>query len=297
MSNNIRKGPSQSATEFKVGSRKKGNDGSTWEIIKTKTGVKRWQRINKKSSKKPSKKSTKKKIQSFRKRKRSKSSRKSRKSKKGSQKRRLRIIEEKWKKAQKKRDNELKDIKTTRSYIPITKLTSKNGWHKIHDNGGRPFEVQVNNKAITVYTFKDETEAKQKGNYSKQVAKFNKFLGYFSGYDITPYKFHGNSLLVQLSKHEYVFIGWMIYRFKTDDIILDYVSPVGNSDVPYPVAYGENNIYFMLDQKMIRRDELETPITFTNAEKLYGEFYGHSGYKKHKKFNMKSVKVLVKRRW
>lgn len=37
-----RPSPSESATLFKVGTVKKGNDGNMWIIIQTKSGVKRW---------------------------------------------------------------------------------------------------------------------------------------------------------------------------------------------------------------------------------------------------------------
>src|SRR5437868_6407070 len=52
MSNNIqkikeRKGPEQSATLYKVGQKKKGNDGNIWIVTETQSGVKRWQ-INRK---------------------------------------------------------------------------------------------------------------------------------------------------------------------------------------------------------------------------------------------------------
>jgi hypothetical protein len=41
----IRKGPSQSATLFKEGTVKKGNDGNTWIITTNKLGVHRWQKM------------------------------------------------------------------------------------------------------------------------------------------------------------------------------------------------------------------------------------------------------------
>ena len=41
-----RKGPSESATTFAVGTKKKGNDGNMWVIIKSKNGVKRWKKIS-----------------------------------------------------------------------------------------------------------------------------------------------------------------------------------------------------------------------------------------------------------
>jgi len=39
-----RKGPSESATKFKVGVKKRGNDANIWVIIKSKNGVKRWKK-------------------------------------------------------------------------------------------------------------------------------------------------------------------------------------------------------------------------------------------------------------
>jgi hypothetical protein len=41
-----RKGPSESATKFKVGAKKKGNDGNIWIIVKNKNVVKRWKKIS-----------------------------------------------------------------------------------------------------------------------------------------------------------------------------------------------------------------------------------------------------------
>ena len=41
-----RKSPTESATLFKVGTRKKGNDGNMWEVKTTKTGVKRWTKVH-----------------------------------------------------------------------------------------------------------------------------------------------------------------------------------------------------------------------------------------------------------
>jgi len=41
-----RKGPSESATKFAIGTKKKGNDGNMWVIIKSKNGVKRWKKIS-----------------------------------------------------------------------------------------------------------------------------------------------------------------------------------------------------------------------------------------------------------
>lgn len=42
--------PNMKATEADVGSRWKGLDGKMWEVVSTKSGVKRWQRINQNGS-------------------------------------------------------------------------------------------------------------------------------------------------------------------------------------------------------------------------------------------------------
>lgn len=44
---NSRKGPIESATLFKLGTKKIGNDKNMWIIIETKNGVKRWKQLNK----------------------------------------------------------------------------------------------------------------------------------------------------------------------------------------------------------------------------------------------------------
>lgn len=40
-----RPSPSSSATEFKIGTRRKGNDGNFYKVVINKKGVKRWQKI------------------------------------------------------------------------------------------------------------------------------------------------------------------------------------------------------------------------------------------------------------
>ncbi|AYV75250.1 MAG: hypothetical protein Terrestrivirus1_124 [Terrestrivirus sp.] len=43
----IRPSPSSSATLYKVGSKKKGNDGNIWIISEDKNGVKKWKLFKK----------------------------------------------------------------------------------------------------------------------------------------------------------------------------------------------------------------------------------------------------------
>jgi len=52
-----RPSPTKSATEYKLGTKRKGNDGKMWRVMKTKAGVKRWCRVAT-AEKKVSKKKT-----------------------------------------------------------------------------------------------------------------------------------------------------------------------------------------------------------------------------------------------
>ncbi len=271
----MRQSPNQSSTLFKIGTIKTGNDGNKWKVTKTVNGIKRWQKVTRKTSKKKSSRKTTKRLK--------KTSKKCKCPKNKT-----------WDKKVRARSRELSNKRSTRSYVDKNKLTSKDRNYLIHDNGGRPFKVVVNNKGISIYKPKNEDEL-MANKHSKLITTIKKFNGYWSGYDSSPYKMNGNTILIKVSNHEYIYIGSEIYRFKTDDIMKDYVSPVGNNDVPHPVTYGEDNVYFMLDKKMIRNEDLETPIDVQNAEKLYGEFYGHLGSGKHRKYNMKNVKKIHNR--
>lgn len=41
----VRPSPEESATKFRIGTKKKGGDGNIWKVYKTKTGVRRWKKI------------------------------------------------------------------------------------------------------------------------------------------------------------------------------------------------------------------------------------------------------------
>lgn len=48
---NARKGPADSATKFKIGTKKRGNDGNMWKIGINNNGIKRWVKLSKDKSK------------------------------------------------------------------------------------------------------------------------------------------------------------------------------------------------------------------------------------------------------
>ncbi len=74
---------------------------------------------------------------------------------------------------------------------------------------------------------------------------------------------------MKLTNGRYIYIGSEIYEFDTDDEIVAYHSKIGNSDVPYPVALGKTNAYFLLDAKYVPRSEFREDIDWEDAYKDY----------------------------
>ena len=168
-----------------------------------------------------------------------------------------------------------------------------------HWNGDRPYKILANKNGI--YVYKNIVNSKN-GDIIQDVPlmKFTKFYGYWNGFDLGMFgtNAHGNTILLQEDMTNYIYIGDRIYSFETTDTICDYVSPLGNSDVPYPVAYGSTNIYFMLDIKYVAIDQLSTPISVHNANQLYSEFYGHCYKEKQKcmiKHDFNRLNILDKK--
>ena len=80
--------------------------------------------------------------------------------------------------------------------------------------------------------------------------------------------FDGNTFLLECEDNEYVFIsGLEIFKLKTNDKIIDYISLMGNNMVPYNFAIGGRYIYFISTHyKIIENDKIEegTLINATN---------------------------------
>ena len=57
-------------------------------------------------------------------------------------------------------------------------------------------------------------------------------------------EFDGNTLLLECENNELVHIsGLEIFKFQTDDKIIDYISLMGNNIVPYAIILGEKYLY------------------------------------------------------
>ena len=154
--------------------------------------------------------------------------------------------------------------------------------YQTHWNYARPFLVTVIDNYISVYT--EESYNKIIGStYSEQpfltfnVSKIfigksplNTMTNFSGGYGV---KFDGNSILLELSEHKYVYIGNIVYSFETDEELISYVSPVGNNDVPYPYAVGQSGKFYLMIENVI----LE-PMVFEKGEDPYKFYYTASKF-------------------
>ena len=201
-----RKGPTNSATEYNIGTIKKGNDGNMWIIVENKNKVKRWKKINNK---------TKKNI-----------------------------------KTKKNKTNKKTNILGKKYYT--------------HHNGSRPYKVIINGQNVKIYKLRNDynnyTEPKS-DDYNDLIKEYKNVKKIFIGKSIKgddayasfgnnskkAQKFGiGNSILINISKYKYSFIGETVYEFKINEEITDYFSMIDRNDSPLPLALGKKNIYFLM---------------------------------------------------
>ena len=106
----------------------------------------------------------------------------------------------------------------------------------------------------------------------------------------------GNTILLQNDEHRYTYIGAEIYQFHTDDIIEKYYCAEFSSWVPYPVAIGSKQAYFLLDHTCVPMRYMRN-IDSSEWYKAYLYYFGIEGNKsqklsKHAK-KMKHIKCLT----
>lgn len=124
-----------------------------------------------------------------------------------------------------------------------------------HDNGGRPFKVVIRDHAVEVH------------EHDVLVWSIRKARRVFVGqspadHPSTVYSENckGNSVLIETASREYVFVGHCLFCLSTIDPVRDndstdwrdhgFVSPVGNSDVPYPYAIDLEGRYYLLTEQV-----------------------------------------------
>ena len=120
-------------------------------------------------------------------------------------------------------------------------------------NGGVCFVVKIHDK-VSVYSYSSNVD--EDGEilyaYNRTYNPVKIFLGK-SEYTEDD----GNSILLQMSKYNYVYIGahggmyGKITTFETDYEIVQYESPIYGSDVPYPYAVDTNQQIYLFNDEII----------------------------------------------
>lgn len=159
-----------------------------------------------------------------------------------------------------------------------------------HDNGGRPFKVVINPEKRIAEIFKYDYEELMKQGITQPAKRhytvpvfslrFTKvWVGASPKIPMTIYskgygpQFRGNSFVFRTGTDKYVYVGEMIYEFRTKEELITFVSPVGNNDVPYPFMIGKTNVYFFLEKKIVARKNFPVTITDTSRMDLYEYLY------------------------
>ena len=75
--------------------------------------------------------------------------------------------------------------------------------------------------------------------------------------------------LFEIENKTYIHLGENVFRFETDDEILEYNIEHGFNDVKYPLAYGKENIYLMLYRKRIPIEEYQNSTIGNEYQYLY----------------------------
>ena len=202
------------------------------------------------------------------------------------------------------------DKRVVRAIPPVPDKHAKDSFYFTHDNGGVPFLVYSDSRSVCVYRIDEgvyvpdslwesaKDMRSRRGLYQKKVACWK-------GAEIMPGVAQtkedlGNSVLLSLKSGKHVFIGSEIYEFapkSKDDPITEFYSMVGNSDVPYPVAFSKKTAYMMLDRQHVPREAIGSPTT--KAEKLdaYRGFYDTEASLNEAGVHMKGVKEIHPRIW
>ncbi len=115
-----------------------------------------------------------------------------------------------------------------------------------HDNGGRPFEVEINRKRVTIYSLDPDDEHEE---YDHFVAEFSDIKKTWIGVDRVYKDEKGTAILLERSDGSLVFVGMNVFSFRLaepGEKIIQFVADMGNSDVIYSYAITNcGRVYFL----------------------------------------------------
>ena len=159
----------------------------------------------------------------------------------------------KSKKSKKKSRKKIKTRKSTRKSRKSTRKSRKSTHKKpnkgktyhVMYNGGNTYDVTVGKSTAII-----EDVEKDKGSEIFRIKKS------FAGADSDGKK-KGNTVLLQLSPTKYISIASKALEFTTDSPIVKYESFIGNSAVPYPVAYTKDKVYLTIENVSMKKSDLK----------------------------------------
>ena len=106
--------------------------------------------------------------------------------------------------------------------------------YEIFEYGGVLYRVVVNGKIAIIF------------DASGELLFCYEALNIFPGIDPLEQKYNGNTVILQMTENQFIFIGFSIYEFEIEDNVVNYYSPLRNNNTPYPILQGTKNFYFML---------------------------------------------------
>lgn len=117
-----------------------------------------------------------------------------------------------------------------------------------HNNYYRAYKVKVTDNKVDVFFHTGNELYTPLFSYNPErifigKSPLNSMTSFSGGHGPA---FDGNSVLLHIEDDKYVYIGHVIYEFRSQNKIIDYISPVGNNCVPYPYAIDCEGKHFML---------------------------------------------------
>ena len=159
-----------------------------------------------------------------------------------------------------------------------------NSTYFIHDNGGRPYRVQIKPNKIAIFD-------NYHGSLLYEIQDYTRvFIGESPLTEITRFggghgpAFRGNSILVESSQQEYIFIGKGVFAFTTNSPINYFLSEVGNNDVPYPYAIDELDHFYLFTEHAVldtvSPDFIDDPYQslYSISQQRYQDILGIKGF-------------------
>lgn len=155
-----------------------------------------------------------------------------------------------------------------------------------HDNGGKPFKVDILKKDVTVSSRINLDTYKKFVTYKPKKIFIGKDCPHpnDNNQENKHHQNDGNSILLYINNNIYIFIGDHICVFKSFEEIIEYKSPMNGSDVAYPYAIDKGGYVYLFieDAIMSMNDELEEYLA--NNNNAYNYYYNHYNITYDQKF-------------